>query len=120
MENDHEVLTVKEVSDLLRVNPSTVYRLTKEGRIPARCGRRVTQRALLGDFLGVRPGRRPESIPFFDSQLDSQGAGFGWPTRTRADDEVSAFVTFGRGRTAIRLPYKPRVAGSKPAPPTNE
>jgi excisionase family DNA binding protein len=35
MENDHEVLTVKEVSELLRVNPSTIYRLTKEGRIPA-------------------------------------------------------------------------------------
>jgi excisionase family DNA binding protein len=32
---DHQILTVKEVSELLRVNPSTVYRLTKEGRIPA-------------------------------------------------------------------------------------
>ena len=32
---DHEILTVKEVSEMLRVNPSTVYRMTNEGRIPA-------------------------------------------------------------------------------------
>jgi excisionase family DNA binding protein len=30
-----EVLTVKEVSDLLRVHPSTVYRLIRQGRIPS-------------------------------------------------------------------------------------
>jgi excisionase family DNA binding protein len=32
---DHEILTVKELSDLLKIHQSTVYRLTKEGRIPA-------------------------------------------------------------------------------------
>jgi excisionase family DNA binding protein len=30
-----EVLTVKEVCELLQVNQSTVYKLIKEGRIPA-------------------------------------------------------------------------------------
>jgi excisionase family DNA binding protein len=35
MENDYEILTVKEVSELLRVSPSTVYKLTRESRIPA-------------------------------------------------------------------------------------
>jgi excisionase family DNA binding protein len=32
---DHEILTVKEVSELLKISEGTVYRLTKEGRIPA-------------------------------------------------------------------------------------
>jgi excisionase family DNA binding protein len=32
---DNEILTVKEVSVMLRVNPSTVYRLVREGGIPA-------------------------------------------------------------------------------------
>jgi len=31
----HEDLTVKEVSELLRVHQTTVYKLVKEGRIPA-------------------------------------------------------------------------------------
>jgi excisionase family DNA binding protein len=31
----HEILTVKELSDLMKIHQSTVYRLTKEGRIPA-------------------------------------------------------------------------------------
>jgi len=30
-----EVLTVKEVSDLLRVHPSTLYRLIRQGKIPS-------------------------------------------------------------------------------------
>ena len=30
-----EVLTVKEVSDLLRVHPSTLYKMVKRGRIPS-------------------------------------------------------------------------------------
>ena len=29
-----EVLTVKDISDLLRVHPSTVYKLSREGKIP--------------------------------------------------------------------------------------
>ena len=32
---DHEILTVKEVSELLKVHHSTVYRMINEGRIPA-------------------------------------------------------------------------------------
>jgi excisionase family DNA binding protein len=35
MEVDAEVLTVKEVSDLLRVHPSTVYKLIRQGKIPS-------------------------------------------------------------------------------------
>jgi excisionase family DNA binding protein len=30
-----EVLTIKEVSNLLRVHPTTVYRLIRQGRIPS-------------------------------------------------------------------------------------
>jgi putative molybdopterin biosynthesis protein len=29
-----EVLTVKEISDLLRLRPSTVYKMIRQGRIP--------------------------------------------------------------------------------------
>jgi excisionase family DNA binding protein len=32
---DHEVLTLREVGELLRVNRSTLYKLTRQGRIPA-------------------------------------------------------------------------------------
>jgi excisionase family DNA binding protein len=32
---DHEILTVKEVGEVLRVNQSTVYKLVRQGRIPA-------------------------------------------------------------------------------------
>jgi excisionase family DNA binding protein len=32
---DNEILTVKEVSELLKVQDSTVYRMIREGRIPA-------------------------------------------------------------------------------------
>lgn len=32
---DHEVLTVKEVSELLKIHESTIYKMAKEGRIPA-------------------------------------------------------------------------------------
>jgi excisionase family DNA binding protein len=35
MATDSEILTVKEISDLLRVHPSTVYKLLKGGRIPS-------------------------------------------------------------------------------------
>jgi excisionase family DNA binding protein len=31
----HEILTIKELGDLMKIHQSTVYRLTKEGRIPA-------------------------------------------------------------------------------------
>jgi excisionase family DNA binding protein len=32
---DPEILTVKEISELLRVHPTTVYKLLKGGRIPS-------------------------------------------------------------------------------------
>ena len=32
---DHEILTVGEIAALLRVHPSTIYRLLKTGEIPA-------------------------------------------------------------------------------------
>jgi excisionase family DNA binding protein len=35
MASDRAVLTVKEVGDLLRVHPTTIYKLTKEGKIPS-------------------------------------------------------------------------------------
>ena len=35
-EMDDDLLTVQEVSVFLRKSPSTIYRLTREGRLPAR------------------------------------------------------------------------------------
>jgi excisionase family DNA binding protein len=35
MEIDHEVLTVKEICDLLQVHQTTLYKLAREGSIPA-------------------------------------------------------------------------------------
>ena len=35
MAGNYEVLTVKEVCKILRVHPSTVYKLTRQGRIPS-------------------------------------------------------------------------------------
>jgi excisionase family DNA binding protein len=32
---DDDILTVKEICDLLQVNPSTVYKLIREGKIPS-------------------------------------------------------------------------------------
>jgi len=32
---DDDILTLKEICDLLRVHPSTVYKLVREGRIPS-------------------------------------------------------------------------------------
>ena len=39
MASDHEVLTVKEVGEILHVHPSTIYKLTKQGKIPQLSGR---------------------------------------------------------------------------------
>ncbi len=35
MEIDHEVLTVKEICDLLQVHPSTIYKLIQQDKIPS-------------------------------------------------------------------------------------
>jgi excisionase family DNA binding protein len=35
MASDHEVLTIKEVGELLRIHRGTVYKLTKNGTIPS-------------------------------------------------------------------------------------
>jgi excisionase family DNA binding protein len=32
---DHEVLTIKEVSELLKIHQTTVYKMIRESRIPA-------------------------------------------------------------------------------------
>jgi excisionase family DNA binding protein len=32
---DQEILTVKEVCEILQLHPSTLYRLVKQGKIPA-------------------------------------------------------------------------------------
>jgi excisionase family DNA binding protein len=32
---DHEILTVKEVSEQLKIHEDTVYKMVREGRIPA-------------------------------------------------------------------------------------
>jgi excisionase family DNA binding protein len=34
MAGDYKVLTVKEVSEMLHVHPSTIYKLTKSRKIP--------------------------------------------------------------------------------------
>jgi excisionase family DNA binding protein len=35
MASDQEVLTVKEICDLLRVHPSTIYKLIRDDKIPS-------------------------------------------------------------------------------------
>jgi excisionase family DNA binding protein len=35
MAYDHDILTMKEMCDLLHVHPSTVYKLVREGELPA-------------------------------------------------------------------------------------
>jgi excisionase family DNA binding protein len=35
MADDQEVLTVKDVCDLLRVHPTTLYKLARQGKIPS-------------------------------------------------------------------------------------
>ena len=35
MADDREVLTVKEVCDLLRVHPTTLYKMARQGKIPS-------------------------------------------------------------------------------------
>jgi excisionase family DNA binding protein len=32
---DHEILTIKEVSELLKIHQATVYKMIRESRIPA-------------------------------------------------------------------------------------
>jgi excisionase family DNA binding protein len=34
MERDHEILTVKDLCDLLQIHQSTLYKLIKAGKIP--------------------------------------------------------------------------------------
>jgi excisionase family DNA binding protein len=35
MASDDEILTVKELGEILQVHPSTIYKLTRLGKIPA-------------------------------------------------------------------------------------
>jgi excisionase family DNA binding protein len=40
MADDHNILTVKEIYEILRIHPSTVYKLIRQGKIPGfRIGR---------------------------------------------------------------------------------
>ena len=34
MEIDHEILTIKEICDLLQVHQSTIYKMVRQGKIP--------------------------------------------------------------------------------------
>ena len=34
-ESDHEVLTVKEICDLLQVHQATIYKMVRQGKIPS-------------------------------------------------------------------------------------
>ena len=34
-DSDHDVMTMKEICDLLRVHPATIYRLLRNGELPA-------------------------------------------------------------------------------------
>jgi excisionase family DNA binding protein len=34
MADDHNILTVKEICEILRIHPSTVYKLIRQGKIP--------------------------------------------------------------------------------------
>ena len=47
MPSDHELLTIKEIGDLLRLHPSTIYKLTKKGRF------RASESAATGDSKGT-------------------------------------------------------------------
>ena len=35
MASDDEILIVKELGEILQVHPSTIYKLTRQGKIPA-------------------------------------------------------------------------------------
>jgi excisionase family DNA binding protein len=35
IENDHDILTIKDLCDLLNVHQSTVYKLIRKGKIPS-------------------------------------------------------------------------------------
>ena len=56
---DYELLTIREVAQMLRVNVSTIYRLVREGEIPApiRIGPTSTRWRAdeLRDWLDSRP-----------------------------------------------------------------
>jgi len=61
MASDHELLTIKEIGGLLRVHPSTIYKLTKKGKIPSfrvgsdwRFRRDEIERWITGQTIGAR------------------------------------------------------------------
>jgi excisionase family DNA binding protein len=35
MESGNEILTIKEVCDLLQIHPTTIYKLIRKGKIPS-------------------------------------------------------------------------------------
>jgi excisionase family DNA binding protein len=65
---DHEILTLKEVSELLRVTQNTVYKLVRQRRIPSfRIGRdlrfRADEIARWMDEKGSLSEKSPASTP---------------------------------------------------------
>ena len=62
-----DLLTVREVADLLRVSPLTIKRWGKRGKLPAirinsRGDRRYKKEAVLW-LLGINPDKEPENTP---------------------------------------------------------
>lgn len=69
-------MTVDEVAEMLRINKSTVYRMAKEGRIPAtRVGRqwRFRQKALEGFFDAGGELATEESEDTRDTRVAAEG-----------------------------------------------
>ncbi len=67
-----DLLTVREVADLLRVSPLTIKRWGKRGKLPAirinsRGDRRYKKEAVLW-LLGVTPSEDGETMPEMDDE----------------------------------------------------
>ena len=71
-----DLLTVREVADLLRVSPLTIKRWGKRGKLPAirinsRGDRRYKKEAVLW-LLGVTPSEDGETMPDMDDETAAE------------------------------------------------
>lgn len=71
-----DLLTVREVADLLRVSPLTIKRWGKRGKLPAirinsRGDRRYKKEAVLW-LLGVTPSEDGETMPEMDDEISAE------------------------------------------------
>lgn len=71
-----DLLTVREVADLLRVSPLTIKRWGKRGKLPAirinsRGDRRYKKEAVLW-LLGVTPSEDGETMPEMDDEVSAE------------------------------------------------